>query len=429
MLAGSAEAGSSRDTLAAMGLVYTGLKHVAGGPCGVLYQIDMPGYPRCTHGPDPAPPGVDVRRTRSLADLMASVPARALFSASPTSSLVPCTGDGTAGARVQAIYAHPPGSADRFAEIAPMIKEWASQVDETYSRSAAETGGVRHIRFVTTNCDLTVLDVVARSDSVDHTFSDLEAKGFTRADRKYLVWMDADEICGIGESYDDARVSQNNQNNGPAGVPGMMARIDEGCWGEYTNLARGSTEAHELTHTLGAVLSGAPHATDYGHCWDAYDVMCYEDGPGTTLENVCSFTHQVLLDCNSDDYFSTSPPAGSWLATHWNTANNKFLVGAGATTSDTQAPVVHATAVKAKRNTVAKLRFSVSDDSGKAKVQGAVFRGQKQLKRWAPEQLTSGNYYVTWRVPSKAETLDFCVAGEDASGNTSETVCASLRVT
>lgn len=141
MLAGSAEAGSSRDTLAAMGLVYTGLKHVAGGPCGVLYQIEMSGYPRCTHGPDPAPPGVDVRRKRPLSDLMASIPTRALFSASPTSSLVPCIDDGTSGARIQAVYAHPPGSPDRLTQLAPMIKEWASQVDDTYSRSAAETGG------------------------------------------------------------------------------------------------------------------------------------------------------------------------------------------------------------------------------------------------------------------------------------------------
>jgi hypothetical protein len=261
VLASTVQASSGRDSLAAMGMAYKGLKHVAGGPCGYLYQVAMPGPARWTHGPDPAPPGVDVRVRRPVADLIASLPARALFATSPTASLVPCIGNGTSGARVQAVYAHPPGTTDWLAQLAPSIKTWAAQVDETYARSAAETGGIRHVRFVTTNCDLSILDVVARADSVDHTFEDLVQKGLTRSDRKYLVWMDANEICGIGESFDDDRAGQNNRNNGPSNIPGMMARVDEGCWGEYTNLARGSTEAHELTHTLGAVLGNAPHAT------------------------------------------------------------------------------------------------------------------------------------------------------------------------
>jgi hypothetical protein len=427
-LASTVQAGTSRDTLAAMGMVYTGLKQVTGGPCGYAYQITMPGSARCTHGPDPAPPGVDVRQRRSLSDLAASLPPRALFATSPTAALVPCIGDGTSGARVQAVYAHPPGTPSRYNQIAPMIKTWAAQVDETYARSAAETGGTRHVRFVTTNCELSVLNVTARADSVDHTFSDLVDLGFKPANRKYLVWMDANEICGIGESYNDSRPGQANKNNGATGIPAMMARVDEGCWGEYTNLARGSTEAHELTHTLGAVLGDAPHATDYGHCWDAYDVMCYEDGPGTELENVCSFTHQVLLDCNYDDYFNTNPPAGSYLATHWNTANSQFLDGGGAA-PDTTAPVVHAKSATVKRNKAAKLRFDVSDNSGKASVQLAVFRGQKQLRKWRPETVLNGSWYVSWTAPATAQTLDFCVAAQDASGNQSGTVCSTVKVT
>jgi hypothetical protein len=427
-LASTVQAASGRATLASMGMVYKGLKHVAHGPCGFDYQIAMRGPARCTHGPDPAPPGVDVRQRRSLTDLALSLPPRALFAGSPTMSLVPCIGDGKSGARVQAVYAHPPGTADRYGQIAPMIKTWASQVDETYSRSAAETGGMRHIRFVTANCDLSVLDVVARADSVNHTFADLVANGLTPTNRKYLVWMDANEICGIGESYDDSRPGQFNKNNGPPGIPAMMARIDEGCWGEYTNLARGSTEAHELTHTFGAVLGSAPHATGYGHCWDAYDVMCYEDGPGTVLQNLCPFSHEVLLDCNHDDYFNTSPAPGTLLYTHWNTANSQFLDGGGAS-PDTAAPVVHAQATSVKRKKVVKLRFDVTDDSGQVSVQLAVFRGQKQLKKWVPESLANGSWYVSWTAPAKAQTLNFCAAAQDVSGNQSCTVCAKLKVT
>jgi hypothetical protein len=239
--------------------------------------------------------------------------------------------------------------------------------------------------------------------------------------------MDANQICGVGESYDDAKAGPLNKNNGPGGIPGMTARIDEGCWGEYSNLARGSTEAHELTHTLGAVLSSAPNATRYGHCSDGYDVMCYEDGPGTRLRlNVCPATHQQLLDCGHDDYFSTNPATGSFLKTHWNTANNRFLEGAEA---DTEAPVVHARPANVQRNRAVKLRFDVSDDSGKASIMLTVRRGQKQFKQWGPQEVANGNYSVTWKAPSKAQALDFCASAQDAWGNKSRTLCARVKVT
>jgi hypothetical protein len=48
-------------------------------------------------------------------------------------------------------------------------------------------------------------------------------------------------------------------------------------------------------------------------------------GTATSLMNICPATHEALLDCNHDDYYSTSPPANNWLATHWNTANSAFL--------------------------------------------------------------------------------------------------------
>ena len=302
----------------------TDAAHVAGGDCVGLVEITLPSRRGgCTHGPDPAPPGVDPS-VPWMPGARSSEPQRAVAAA--TTGNVPCYGDGESGDRVQAIYSYPADRPDRYATVAPSIVRWAAEMDGVFNTSARQTGGERHVRFVTdSNCNLVVLKVRLSSlgdDSIENTISELAAQGYSRSDRKYLVWNDSNVLCGIAGYYIDDRDSAANANNG--GAPGQVGRIDSGCWGLASQGQ--SIEAHELMHTLGAVQPSAPNATSLGHCTDEADRMCYADGsPGVTLRNVCPLANEPFFDCGKDDYFSTAPARGGYLDTHWNTADSAFL--------------------------------------------------------------------------------------------------------
>ena len=275
----------------------------------------------CTHGPDPAPAGVDVTRHRGTAELVASTD-EGTSSASSSTGSVPCYGDGTTGNRVQVVYAHAADVPDRFSDLASSLVAWAANVDNVFYDSAQETGGIRHVRWVTdSSCNLVIQRVqlsTTGDDSYSNTVSELESVGLQKSDRKYLVWVDANLYCGIASLYDDDSAALSNVNNvGPG-----YARIDSACWGFTSE----PVEAHELMHMLGGVQYTAPHSSGGGHCTDEYDRMCYQDSSSVTLTYPCSSpSHDHIFDCNHDDYFSTNPPSGSYLATHWNTASSSFL--------------------------------------------------------------------------------------------------------
>jgi hypothetical protein len=320
---------------AAKGLTYVGLVQNAHGPCGHDFELahaHSGGHVLCSHGPDTAPDNVDVTQYRSTADIVASG-----VNGNPThTGIVHCIGDGVSGPRVQAVYAVASDMPDRFAQVAPSIATWAGEIDGVFSQSAAESGGDRHVRFVTNpDCSLVILHVVLSptgAASFDNMITELQQLGYNRPLTKYLVWMDANVYCGIANIVSDDSPGQNNANN----TVTDYARIDTGCWGRSDHLS----EAHELMHTLGAVQTSAPHATAFNHCTDEYDVMCYQDSAGLTMSYPCPIGHEWLFDCNDDDYFNTSPSPGSYLATHWDTANSQFLdtSSSGTVTTTTNLP-------------------------------------------------------------------------------------------
>ncbi|HEY1015318.1 MAG TPA: fibronectin type III domain-containing protein [Herpetosiphonaceae bacterium] len=302
------------------GLIYDGLEPGAGA-CAGLFAIT--GTDRCTHGPDPYPPGVG--RLSEPAAPGAGAPWAVAGAADPLANNR-CPDDGETGRRIQVLYARAADVPDRFEAVKEPLRSIVAGADEIYALSAADTGGSRNLRLVreavgdTCLVKITPVELSEQGDdSFGSTIMELQRKGFNRRDRKYLIYMDARLICGIGTMYQEPRPDLVNPNNqGPS-----YARVDAQCWAPRPS-------AHELGHTLGAVQDTAPHTTSYGHCVDEYDLLCYSDAPTyPTMIVLCpDETLNSRLDCGHDDYFHTAPAPGSYLATHWNSADNMFLIGA-----------------------------------------------------------------------------------------------------
>ena len=296
------------------------------------------------------PPGVDVTDPVTTAEAVArdgaaeaaveaadELGAPGVLDAAAASS-VPCDGDGTSGYRVQAMYVVEVGRPNRYAELLPSLRTWAAGTSTVVNRSAALTGGVRDVRFVhepgTTDCQPVVLNVTVPAGGLagfGQSISAVQAQGYTNPARKYLMWTDANVLCGVANMYLDDQPGQANANNGR--YP-QYARVDAGCWGGTY-----SVEAHELVHALGGVQRSAPHSTAAGHCRDESDRMCYVDGAGVTMQQVCPGENEALLDCGGDDYFSTYPPAGArtWTAAGTPRTTASWSVAATAPTAGRRA--------------------------------------------------------------------------------------------
>ena len=316
----------------------------AAGPaqeaCEAAGMTWLPEVGLCTHGPDPAPPGVDpTRRVSPIGEF-----SEAGLAPSP---LAVCDGDGVSGKRVQVLYVHASDVPSQFNRYLASFRQWSADTSQIYTNSARETGGNRYIRYVhDANCVIDVRSVTvapAEDDSFGAMASAASRQGHNRADRKYLMYADITDpyACGVGSSPPDDRPGADNESNLRAGYTVVYA----GCW------ANGTTAAHELGHNLGAVQLSAPNSSGGGHCTDEWDVMCYSDSPNfPAMRFRCTARDSSLsLDCNKDDYYHTNPGAGSYLATHWNVANSAFLgrTAGPATTRPANDDFANATAIGA----------------------------------------------------------------------------------
>ena len=279
-----------------------------------------------------------------------------------------CSGTGTDGERIRVVYGHGPRSAarpgtedhnpdgvDRLAEVRPVIEQVVRSAQGQVLASARQGGrpastpaGDRSLRFATTSpadgCELLVekFEFSSSAYSLSDVVGELAAArpdlATTRRPAagdltRTLVFLDARNpesstgaagsfLCGVAQAYDDP----GPRTWAEAGAAGnvhdvlgpLVALVYQPCYGEITAL-------HEVLHTLGAVQRGAPNHDNDGHCTDDYDIMCYAAG-GLGAQVVCpDRSLERLLDCNDDDYFNPDPAPGSYLDTHWNTADSRWM--------------------------------------------------------------------------------------------------------
>jgi hypothetical protein len=302
-------------------------------------QVELVGGQRVTFGAhgDRVPRGSDVRMRR----LMKRAPRFAaklpvIWCGTPRST-DDSVHNSFSGPRFKVVYAYANDQPDRFSDYRDMIQGDVATVRDWV---IAASGNAKSIRFDTgTDCGPEFVDIAviqlpwSRSfyrgsalraeyvhDHVDQALGGLGGKWNT------LIYADAlyanDGVTGSGLLTSDDTHGAANESN----VGGAAAMI-WGHGGPDFSYERQTTFLHEATHNMGAVQDSAPNSTLGGHCYEMWDVMCYDDdGPGPVgLVFNCLETFPLPYECGGDDYFNPSPVAGTYLATHWNVYDSAFL--------------------------------------------------------------------------------------------------------
>lgn len=272
-----------------------------------------------------------------------------------------CLGNGVNGPRIQLIYMYVEGQPDRSSVMVPRIaNEFVPRMEGVFRETSKLQGREIGMRLHMPGCKPAVDTVMIDADNgapdnpndmITRITRHLVTAGYNGTDRKYLLWFDGGNTgaCGIAPAYTAAleqglnptptamsnigwQQRQLNEETFLAaetavvfryGFPvlGSQPASTPECWGRGGTGAR--TEIHELLHLIGAVNIGSPNSNGFGHCTDDHDIMCYGEQGVSTVPRCATVIEQ--LDCGADDYFNVRPNAGSYLSTHWNTANSKFL--------------------------------------------------------------------------------------------------------
>jgi hypothetical protein len=288
------------------------------------------------HG-DRVPPGSDAALRRGLRRAPRIAAKLATTWCGTARSTDDTANSSSTGARIKVVYAYPSDGVDRFAAYSNLIQADLLTVSDWVAATAA---GSKTIRFDTgTDCGTDYLDIatvrlprvraeyVGTADRAPLVAGDVqEALGRIPWSANVLVYADTlyadDGVTGTAYMPFDDRHGAVNESNYGGGTA-----IVWGDGGPTFGIDRVSTALHEISHNLGAVQDSAPNSTLAGHCFDVFDVMCYEDGgPRNDMVLRCAPGSPLdPYDCGGDDYFNASPAPGSYLATHWNVYDSAFL--------------------------------------------------------------------------------------------------------
>lgn len=349
--------------------------------------------------------------------------------------------------QIHVVYAYPKDTGNQISSSADMIQQ---MVRQTVEWVAQESDRKLSIRFdLGTTCGPNYVDIkllpLRHKASVYHNNPDklFEMVWEDLADKRksmgipddHNVVIMVDDAMNIGdqetwtageaEILDDDEPSPALNLNSRGGLTAMVYGDRDHSNG--TVFFQGySIMLHEITHTLGAVLDGAPNASGYGHCGDEWDLMCYEDHDGYETWVACSDyswdDEREAMDCNKDDYFNPNPKPGSYLATHWNTANSVFMCPLAECVVRDLTPPKRPSKPRVERNRGRTVVLSWKQASpGDGVAEYIVYNNGKRLTRPKPRfSMTSKRVRVTLRKLHWRRLMRIQVRAKDAAGNLSK---------
>ena len=311
---------------------------------------------------------------------------------------------GTGVPTFKLVYAYPNDLPNRIATVGPQIQAGVKAMSDL---TESESGGALSLRFDLGNFEGPGCVDIQRvalprptaaylnsATSFDRIVNDVFAKlGAQPAIRNYVIYADTVPLSGIAgtaERYTSDAVDGSASHNLGNLFAVLYGRGGTDFFDSAAPFAPGTTSRrhleiamHEVTHNLGAVQNSAPHSSgkiggpmgpDAGHCYDEFDLECYDDdghlwlnftdpncdGAITAPPDIYSDAEEAW-DCNKDDYFSIAPLPASYLDTHWNTADSVFLCAIlTCTPPDTRPPEVFIDSAPPGRTRARRVKVSFS---------------------------------------------------------------------
>jgi hypothetical protein len=203
------------------------------------------------------------------------------------------------GPSIHLVYAYPSDGADRLASFATTMQTDVETIDawwrgqdatrtprfDTFAFSCGAQLDITDVKLLNTGAELT--PIAGRFQKI---LAGVSASGIVSPWEDYLIYYDGpdsgDNICGQGGTSDPTRGD------------GVAIVYANACSPEPTAVVA----AHELTHSLGAVVAPAPHdcpPPDDGHVCDSQHDLMYPAADGTPLSG-------LTLDVGHDDYYGAS---------------------------------------------------------------------------------------------------------------------------